>query len=286
MNPEEQLLAAIEEQNSSLVFKILKNNQIALDGDLGTELLLKAVEAGNVSVIRLLVENGAYVLDGNEDDWSPFELAVHLDKKEVVDYFLSLGADEESIANTFVLLGKSDHIFYNLLARINNFNTKFGDLGFTILMALAKWVDNYPENGALAINRIKKLTDMGADPNIRDNEGRLAEDYVEFPEIKLMLRAGAASPKVLQPNQYDRIPPAPASFNQHHNPRTDQPNSSEESMGCFLGVICFFVPLIGLVLYITWRDSRPKMANGAGIRALIGFGLVVVWMIFTLSYGL
>ena len=79
MNPEEQLLAAIEEQNSSLVFKILKNNQIALDGDLGTELLLKAVEAGNVSVIRLLVENGAYVLDGNEDDWSPFELAVHLD---------------------------------------------------------------------------------------------------------------------------------------------------------------------------------------------------------------
>lgn len=38
-----------------------------------------------------------------------------------------------------------------------------------------------------------------------------------------------------------------------------------------LGVVCFLFPLVGLILYLTWKKDKPLKAAGAGKAALWGF---------------
>ncbi len=47
-------------------------------------------------------------------------------------------------------------------------------------------------------------------------------------------------------------------------------------------VLGLFFPLIGLILYLVWKDTRPNDANQAGKGALIGLILSVV---FSIIYG-
>lgn len=35
------------------------------------------------------------------------------------------------------------------------------------------------------------------------------------------------------------------------------------------GILGFFIPLVGLILYLTWRNDQPKNARKAGQGALI-----------------
>lgn len=47
------------------------------------------------------------------------------------------------------------------------------------------------------------------------------------------------------------------------------------------GVLGFFIPLIGLILFLVWRDTKPKSAKSAGIGALIG---VIAYVVFVIIY--
>ena len=49
-----------------------------------------------------------------------------------------------------------------------------------------------------------------------------------------------------------------------------QGNSPDEPIGG-LGVVCFLIPLVGLILYIIWKDTNPIKSSGAGKAALWGF---------------
>lgn len=54
------------------------------------------------------------------------------------------------------------------------------------------------------------------------------------------------------------------------------------------GVLGFFVPIVGLILFLVWKNSRKKAANAAGIGALIGFikNLIIIiisWIIAAIS---
>ena len=50
------------------------------------------------------------------------------------------------------------------------------------------------------------------------------------------------------------------------------------------GILGFFVPIVGLVLYLGWKDEKPKTAKAAGMGALIsagiGFGFFILYLIF------
>jgi hypothetical protein len=48
-----------------------------------------------------------------------------------------------------------------------------------------------------------------------------------------------------------------------------QVNSIDGNIGG-LGVICFLIPLLGLILYILWKDTNPIKSSGAGKAALWG----------------
>lgn len=56
---------------------------------------------------------------------------------------------------------------------------------------------------------------------------------------------------------------------------TDAPN-----MG--FAVLGFFFPLIGLILYLIWRDTTPLKAKSCGKGALVGF---IVSVVFGIIYG-
>ena len=55
------------------------------------------------------------------------------------------------------------------------------------------------------------------------------------------------------------------------------------------GILGYFVPLVGLILFIVWNDTRKKDAKAAGIGALIktiiSFVVLIIWIIFVVLIG-
>ncbi len=49
------------------------------------------------------------------------------------------------------------------------------------------------------------------------------------------------------------------------------------------GFLGFCFPLVGLILFLVWKDSKPRSAKAAGIGAIIGF---VVNVIVSILYGI
>lgn len=37
-----------------------------------------------------------------------------------------------------------------------------------------------------------------------------------------------------------------------------------------LGILCFFFPIVGLILYLIWQETKPIKSKGAGKAALWG----------------
>lgn len=54
----------------------------------------------------------------------------------------------------------------------------------------------------------------------------------------------------------------------------------DDNGGFLWGLLGFLVPLVGLVLWLIWRDERPNTARAVGIGALVqvGFQVVIVFI--------
>ena len=52
-------------------------------------------------------------------------------------------------------------------------------------------------------------------------------------------------------------------------------------------LLSFFIPLAGLVLYLTRKDKKPQFAKSCGIAAIIGLIVSMVWAVLVnvLTYG-
>ena len=47
------------------------------------------------------------------------------------------------------------------------------------------------------------------------------------------------------------------------------------------GLLGFFVPVAGLVLYLVWKDFKPKTAKAAGIGALVSLIVgILIWILY------
>lgn len=54
-------------------------------------------------------------------------------------------------------------------------------------------------------------------------------------------------------------------------------NTAVVDNGGFLwGLLGCCIPLVGLILFIMWKDQKPKTAKAAGIGALVCVGINVV----------
>jgi hypothetical protein len=52
-------------------------------------------------------------------------------------------------------------------------------------------------------------------------------------------------------------------------------------------ILGFFIPLVGLILFLVWRKDTPRNANSAGIGALVSVVTTIVyWISIALAAGL
>jgi len=65
----------------------------------------------------------------------------------------------------------------------------------------------------------------------------------------------------------------------HCGVRLPAPKPKDGSIGA-LGIVCFAFPVVGLILYINWKDTMPVKANGAGKAAPIGFIIDLGFYVF------
>lgn len=51
------------------------------------------------------------------------------------------------------------------------------------------------------------------------------------------------------------------------------------------GVLGCCVPIVGLILFLVWKDSKPKTAKAAGIGALVSVCLSILYYILVVVVG-
>lgn len=61
---------------------------------------------------------------------------------------------------------------------------------------------------------------------------------------------------------------------------------NEEGSAVGWGILSFLIPLVGLILFLCWKNEKPHTAKVCGICALVGFCLnFVVTMVSILVMG-
>lgn len=64
----------------------------------------------------------------------------------------------------------------------------------------------------------------------------------------------------------------------------NKPNVQPKENTVWWGVLGFFFPVIGLILYLFWVTEFPARAKAAGVGALIGVAAGIVTSIFTIIF--
>ena len=52
------------------------------------------------------------------------------------------------------------------------------------------------------------------------------------------------------------------------------------------GVLGCCIPLVGLILFLVWKDTKPNSAKAAGIGALVSVGLSVLFYVLMFLIGM
>ena len=47
----------------------------------------------------------------------------------------------------------------------------------------------------------------------------------------------------------------------------------------------FCIPLVGLILFLVWKDTKPKTSKAAGVGALVSVIVLVVFYILMIALG-
>lgn len=56
-------------------------------------------------------------------------------------------------------------------------------------------------------------------------------------------------------------------------------NNVEDKGGFLWGLLGCCIPIVGLVLFLVWKDQKPKTAKAAGIGALVSVIIGVIYYI-------
>lgn len=110
-------------------------------------------------------------------------------------------------------------------------------------------------------------------------QGANNEQPQQAPAYGAPAQAPQAAPAYGAP-QYQQAPAQP----QYAQPAY-QPVPVNDSGSAGWGVLGFFIPIVGLILFLVWKDTKPKSAKAAGIGALIYVGLCVVLFIIIAIVG-
>lgn len=63
-------------------------------------------------------------------------------------------------------------------------------------------------------------------------------------------------------------------------------NNNIDNGGFLWGLLGCCIPVVGLILFLVWKDQKPKTAKAAGIGALVSvIALVAFYIIFFVIMG-
>ena len=62
-------------------------------------------------------------------------------------------------------------------------------------------------------------------------------------------------------------------------------NNVQDNGGFLWGLLGFCIPVVGLILFLIWKDQKPKTAKAAGIGALVSVIIGVVSYILIIALG-
>ena len=84
--------------------------------------------------------------------------------------------------------------------------------------------------------------------------------------------------------QTQQTPPSGADWVQQNAAQSQTPVTNDSgSIGW--GLLGFCVPIVGLVLFLVWRNEKPRAAKVAGVGALIAVIISVIWYVLVLVAG-
>lgn len=63
----------------------------------------------------------------------------------------------------------------------------------------------------------------------------------------------------------------------------DNPVVDADSPSFLVALLCFFVPVLGLILYVVYKNSHPKRARSAAKGGIIGLILTVIVTVLTIA---
>ena len=68
---------------------------------------------------------------------------------------------------------------------------------------------------------------------------------------------------------------------------TDNNLSSSNDTGSIgWGILGCCIPVVGLVLFLVWRDTKPKNSKAAGIGALVSVCIGILWYVLAIVVGI
>lgn len=65
-----------------------------------------------------------------------------------------------------------------------------------------------------------------------------------------------------------------------------QKTEEKDEGGFGWGLLGCCIPVVGLILFLVWNDSKPKTAKAAGIGALVSVGLSLLWYLLVTVVGI
>ena len=60
----------------------------------------------------------------------------------------------------------------------------------------------------------------------------------------------------------------------------------QDNGGFGWGLLGCCIPIVGLILFLVWKDQKPKTAKAAGIGALVSVGISVVCYVLSMVLGI
>ena len=66
---------------------------------------------------------------------------------------------------------------------------------------------------------------------------------------------------------------------------SNQPQVTDKG-GFLLGLLGCCIPIVGLVIFLVWKDQKPKTAKAAGIGALVCVIVGVIFYILMIVLGI
>jgi len=73
-------------------------------------------------------------------------------------------------------------------------------------------------------------------------------------------------------------------INNANNPEEKEEVITSDSLDTGLKILCFLIPIIGLILYIVEKEKNPIKANSAGKSALLGFVISILIVLLSIFY--